>query len=124
MDSVLYDGFVVITPWKLVGYIGVLCFGMRWVVQMMASHRQKKVTVPMIFWTFTLAGATLQLVYWVWGKNDSVGILQSASPFIIAFYNLYLEITHRRAEKVTPPAPADLAEGGDSADPPEVKAQD
>ena len=104
MNTVLYDGWVVITPWKLLGYLGVLCFGMRWVVQMLASRREKKVTVPLVFWTFTLVGASIQLLYWTFGpKNDSVGVLQSLFPFGVAAYNLYLELTHRQRNTAPPP---------------------
>lgn len=107
MDTVLYDGFVVLTPWKLVGYFGVACFALRWVFQMIASHRAQKVTVPVVFWAITVVGAYFQLVYWIFGpKNDSVGVLQSLAPFVIALYNLVIEMRKRRADAAVPAAQA------------------
>lgn len=101
MDTVLFDfGGWVITPWKLVGYLGVGCFGLRWLVQIVASARERRAVVPVVFWLITLCGASFQLSYFVWGKNDSVGILASVSPILIAAYNLYLELGYRKDRRV------------------------
>ena len=84
-----------ITPWKLVGYLGVFLFAGRWVVQLISSTKEKKPTFPIAFWLMSLAGSTLLLTYFIFGKNDSVGILSNAFPAGIALYNLYLDITHK-----------------------------
>ncbi|MEM1059850.1 MAG: lipid-A-disaccharide synthase N-terminal domain-containing protein [Verrucomicrobiota bacterium] len=81
-----------VTPWKMVGYVGVLLFGSRWVVQLWASAKSRKPTFPIFFWLLSVAGSLLLLSYFIWGKNDSVGILSNAMPFAIACYNLYLAI--------------------------------
>lgn len=81
-----------LTAWKLVGYAGVLMFGGRWVVQAIASRKKGQVTMPRLFWYMSVVGSTLTLSYFVWGKNDSVGILSNALPFTVALYNLYLDI--------------------------------
>jgi lipid-A-disaccharide synthase-like uncharacterized protein len=87
---------VVITPWKLVGYLGVLLFGGRWLVQMWASRRGQRVIVPRLFWYMSLAGSLCLLAYFIFGKNDSVGILSNLLPAFVASYNLFLDITHKR----------------------------
>jgi lipid-A-disaccharide synthase-like uncharacterized protein len=84
-----------ITPWKIVGYLGVFLFAGRWVVQLISSTREKKPTFPRVFWLMSLAGSMLLLTYFIFGKNDSVGILFNALPACIALYNLYLDITHK-----------------------------
>jgi lipid-A-disaccharide synthase-like uncharacterized protein len=84
-----------VTPWKLIGYTGVFLFAGRWLVQVISSSKEKKPTFPRAFWLMSLAGSTLLLAYFIYGKNDSVGILSNAFPAGIALYNLYLDITHK-----------------------------
>lgn len=89
---------VTLTPWKLVGYLGVALFGGRWFVQMWASKQAKKPTMPRLFWYMSMSGSVMLLAYFTFGKNDSVGILSNLFPAFIAGYNLWLDITHRRRE--------------------------
>lgn len=91
MNSVLCDCLgVAITPWKLVGYLGVALFAGRWFVQVAASRRYGRPVVPGLFWHMSITGSLLLLAYFTFGKNDSVGILSNLFPFAIASYNLYL----------------------------------
>lgn len=85
-----------ITPWKLVGYLGVGLFGLRWVVQAMASRRARAPTMPLAFWLMSVAGSGMLLAYFIWGKNDSVGILSNLMPSLVYSYNLYLFFAARR----------------------------
>lgn len=97
MNEVLFEYHTwVITPWKIIGYIGVSLFGGRWIVQVIASHKHNKPTFPIVFWIMSMTGSVLVLSYFIWGKNDSVGILSNLFPVAIAGYNLFLELTHRR----------------------------
>ncbi|MCF7764307.1 MAG: lipid-A-disaccharide synthase N-terminal domain-containing protein [Verrucomicrobia bacterium] len=86
---------VVVTPWKIVGYLGVLLFAGRWVVQVMASRREGRPTVPRVFWYMSIAGSVLLLLYFIFGKNDSVGILSNLFPVSISSYNLFLDYRAR-----------------------------
>lgn len=85
---------VMITPWKLVGYLGVLLFAGRWVVQLAATRRQGAPAFPSMFWTMSIAGSGLLLAYFIWGKNDSVGVLSNLFPMGVALYNFTM---HYRA---------------------------
>jgi lipid-A-disaccharide synthase-like uncharacterized protein len=97
MDNELFIiGAWVITPWKLIGYIGVLLFGGRWFVQLIASSMKNKPTFPQLFWYMSLSGSVCLLAYFTFGKNDSVGILSNLFPACVAGYNLFLNVTHRR----------------------------
>ncbi|MBI9020947.1 MAG: lipid-A-disaccharide synthase N-terminal domain-containing protein [Verrucomicrobia bacterium] len=89
-------GALAVTPWKLIGYLGVFLFGGRWFVQLIASHMKKKPTFPLVFWYMSLSGSLCLLAYFIFGKNDSVGILSNLFPASVASYNLFLEITHRK----------------------------
>ncbi|MDL5052641.1 lipid-A-disaccharide synthase N-terminal domain-containing protein [Oscillatoria laete-virens NRMC-F 0139] len=52
---------------------------------------------PRVFWIMSLCGSILLLSYFIFGKNDSVGILSNLFPSVIAIYNLYLDITHHKS---------------------------
>ena len=98
MNSVIHMAFgVVITPWKLIGYLGVLLFAGRWVFQLAATRREGKPTMPRIFWTMSVLGSALLLSYFIWGKNDSVGVLTNMLPASVALYNLVMDIRHGRS---------------------------
>src|SRR5262245_14088913 len=84
---------VVVTPWKLVGYLGVALFAGRWVVQVLATRRHGRPVIPGMFWIMSISGSLLLVVYFIWGKNDSVGVLSNLFPMSIAVYNL---VMHRR----------------------------
>jgi lipid-A-disaccharide synthase-like uncharacterized protein len=88
---------VTITPWKLIGYAGVLMFAGRWFVQLAASRAKGKPVMPRTFWYMSALGSVLLLAYFIFGKNDSVGILSNLFPLFVALYNLYLDLRHRHA---------------------------
>ena len=84
-----------ITPWKLIGYVGTLMFGGRWLVQFVASRRAGKPVIPRLFWYMSIVGSLMTLSYFIFGKNDAVGILGNLFPTFTALYSLYLDIRHR-----------------------------
>jgi lipid-A-disaccharide synthase-like uncharacterized protein len=97
MNTVIAVVFgVVVTPWKLVGYLGVALFAGRWIVQVFAARKEGKVVIPRLFWTMSILGSALLLSYFIWGKNDSVGVLSNLFPMTVALYNLLLDIRSGR----------------------------
>ena len=97
MNQTLFQfGGLVITPMKLIGYAGVAMFSGRWFVQMYASRKSKKPVIPRSFWYLSLAGTLCLLSYFIFGKNDSVGVLSNLFPAFVAIYNLYLDLTNQR----------------------------
>lgn len=100
MNQVLITAFgLTVTPWKLVGYLGVALFAGRWFVQMHYSRRHRRPVVPTAFWLMSIMGSLLLLCYFVFGKNDSVGILSNLFPAGVALYNLYLDLRHKRSRR-------------------------
>jgi lipid-A-disaccharide synthase-like uncharacterized protein len=96
MNTPIADLFdIVITPWKLVGYLGVFLFAGRWLVQMAATRKQGRPAFPGLFWTLSVLGSVLLLSYFIWGKNDSVGVLSNLFPMTVALYNMFMH--HRYA---------------------------
>lgn len=97
MNTVIAIVFgVVVTPWKLIGYLGVTLFAGRWIVQVFAARRHGRVVIPRLFWTMSILGSALLLSYFIWGKNDSVGVLSNLFPMAVALYNLVLDVRSGR----------------------------
>jgi len=96
---------VTLTPWKLVGFVGLALFSGRWLVQLYASRARGRPTLPRMFWYMSVTGSLLLLAYFTFGKNDSVGILSNLFPTLIAGYNLYLDL--RGTSRAAPPARGD-----------------
>ncbi|MFO1507478.1 MAG: lipid-A-disaccharide synthase N-terminal domain-containing protein [Lysobacterales bacterium] len=92
MDTViLHFHHVVITPWKLVGYLGLFLFTSRWFVQMYATKKLGRVHMPRMFWWLSLCGSALLVSYFTFGKNDSVGIIGNLFPAAVSLYNLAVD---------------------------------
>jgi len=90
---------VVLTPWKCIGYVGTALFAGRWFVQWHVSRKAKRVVMPPLFWYMSVSGSVLLLLYFVFGKNDSVGVMSNLFPAFVSCYNLWLDVSRRRAEK-------------------------
>jgi lipid-A-disaccharide synthase-like uncharacterized protein len=88
---------ITVTPWKLVGFLGALMFAGRWIVQALATRRHGRPTIPRSFWIISLAGSAMVTSYFIWGKNDAVGVLTNLLPASVAFYNLIMDIKSGRA---------------------------
>jgi lipid-A-disaccharide synthase-like uncharacterized protein len=48
--------------------------------------------MPRLFWVMSVAGSVLLLSYFIWGKNDSVGMLSNLFPAAVAIYNLVMDL--------------------------------
>jgi lipid-A-disaccharide synthase-like uncharacterized protein len=94
-SPILYVFNVVITPWKLIGYLGVLLFAGRWVVQVLATRKQGKPVIPALFWVMSIGGSALLCAYFIWGKNDSVGLISNLFPMAVAVFNLVMDLRSR-----------------------------
>jgi len=100
MNSAIAHVFnVVITPWKLIGYLGVLLFAGRWIVQMLATRRHGKPVIPTLFWSMSIGGSGLLCAYFIFGKSDSVGLISNLFPMGIAVYNLFMDCHSREPQR-------------------------
>lgn len=111
MDDILFHLHVfhlfkvAVTGWKLIGFLGVFLFTARWFVQAYATKKMRRVTVPMMFWYLSVAGSVLQLAYFIWGKNDSVGIMNTAFPMLVSVYNVVAHLRYHKPEVISPGGP-------------------
>lgn len=85
---------ITIHAWKIVGLSGSLIFGLRFLIQWIASERARKSVIPFGFWECSALGSLLLLAYFGIYRRDSVGVLQSILPLPIYLRNLYFRYTH------------------------------
>jgi len=99
--------FIVVTPWKIVGWTGSAVFSIRFFLQWIASERAKKSIIPVGFWECSLLGSLLALSYFAFYRRDSVGVIMTLVPLPLYMRNLYLKwrevLTEKRAETGTAP---------------------
>lgn len=98
-----------VTLWKIIGYVATLIFAGRWLVQALASRKAGRPVMTRLFWLMSLTGSVMLLGYFIFGRNDSVGVLSNLFPSAVATYNLYLDVRYHRAN------------GGGAAEPPPDK---
>ncbi len=75
--------------WLIVGLLGQLLFSLRFLVQWLASEREKKSIIPVSFWYFSIGGSFLLLAYAI-KRQDPVFILGQSLGFVIYLRNLVL----------------------------------
>src|ERR1700682_2694202 len=81
--------------WKIVGLTGSLVFGLRFLIQWIASERARKSVIPFGFWECSPLGSLLMLSYFAIYQRDSVGVLSTEMTLPIYLRNLYFRYTHR-----------------------------
>jgi lipid-A-disaccharide synthase-like uncharacterized protein len=75
--------------WVALGLIGQLIFGLRFIVQWIASERMGKSVIPIPFWYLSLGGSVILLAYSIHVK-DPVFILANLFNSFIYIRNLML----------------------------------
>ncbi len=86
--------------WLIVGLIGQGIFSARFIVQWLASEKEKKSIIPVTFWYLSIVGGLVLLIYSIYTK-DPVFILGQSSGVFIYARNLYLiqrERSYRNAK--------------------------
>ncbi|MEI7835802.1 MAG: lipid-A-disaccharide synthase N-terminal domain-containing protein [Planctomycetota bacterium] len=91
-----------LTAWDCIGFLGEGLFFGRFLVQWIATEREKKVTIPVLFWYLSIVGSVVLLVYSFHEKNP---VFALAFLLNIAIYLRNLYFVHR---KPPVPDPTDL----------------
>lgn len=73
----------------LLGFVGQICFSMRFIVQWIASEKSKTSVVPFSFWIYSIMGSSMLLIYAIYRK-DPVFILGQLPNLLIYSRNIYL----------------------------------
>ena len=95
LHEVFIDQF---DAWVLLGLVAQFMFTMRFVVQWIASERAQRSVIPFAFWTFSLGGGTLLLVYSIY-RRDPVFIAGQALSTFIYIRNVQFALRERRANR-------------------------
>jgi lipid-A-disaccharide synthase-like uncharacterized protein len=86
--------------WLIVGLLGQLLFSLRFLVQWLASEREKKSIIPTSFWYFSIGGSFLLLAYSI-KRQDPVFILGQSLGFVIYLRNLVLIDREKHAAAIS-----------------------
>ena len=84
-----------LTMWDVVGFVWQVFFLGRFVVQWIATERQKKSVVPVTFWYLSLLGTVILLTYSIHLRNP-VFIAGFSLNMLIYLRNLYFIHLHPR----------------------------
>ncbi|MBF9035055.1 lipid A biosynthesis protein [Rhodobacterales bacterium HKCCE2091] len=82
--------------WVVIGLCGQLVFTMRFIVQWIASEKERRVVVPELFWWFSIIGGATLLVYAI-HRGDPVFMLGQSLGVFIYSRNLWLIYAEKRA---------------------------
>lgn len=85
-----------INIYVVIGFVGQICYLMRFVVQWYYSEKHKKIKIPFSFWILSLVGAAFLLIYSI-ERRDIIFILASSLPLAIYTRNL---IIHYRSKSL------------------------
>ena len=90
----LYNVFFLNLNWVvMVGYVGQTLFGLRFVVQWVATERARRSVFPVAFWFFSIGGGLMTLIYGL-VKREPVIIIGQLLSNIIYVRNLMLIFKH------------------------------
>lgn len=87
-----------VTFWLVLGFVGQAMFGMRFLIQWLASERRRRSVVPIAFWYFSIAGGAILFAYAVW-REDPVFIVGQMTGVLIYSRNLYFIYRERLHEE-------------------------
>ncbi len=85
-----FERLLHVNGWILFGMLGQILFGLRFIVQWIASERRKETTVPVAFWYLSLLGGGILFVYAFWYRQDLVITIGQAAGVFIYVRNLML----------------------------------
>lgn len=99
IGAYFYDVFVTrFDFWLGFGVVAQLLFGLRFIVQWIASERAGRSVMPLTFWFFSMGGGVLTLVYGI-ARRDGVIILGQALSIFIYVRNLMLIFKEERERR-------------------------
>lgn len=81
--------------WRVVGFLGQGIFTARFLVQWLASERQRDSVIPVAFWWLSLLGGLTLLAYAI-HQGDPVFILGQGMGMVVYVRNLMLVARKRR----------------------------
>jgi lipid-A-disaccharide synthase-like uncharacterized protein len=84
--------------WLGLGLLGQAMFSMRFIVQWIASEKQRKSVIPTAFWYLSIAGGLTLLAYAI-HRRDPVFIIGQATGLFVYLRNVYF-VRRERAQEL------------------------
>ena len=85
-----------VTLWSVIGFVGLILFSLRFVIQWVMSERRGRSYFPLAFWYFSIVGGAILLAY-AFHREDPVFIVGQAGGLLIYLRNLQLVFRERAA---------------------------
>ena len=82
--------------WIIFGFLGQICFSMRFLIQWLHSEKKKKSVIPISFWYFSILGSIILFIYAAFGRKDIV--ISVGQAFGLFVYTRNLILIHRHKE--------------------------
>lgn len=98
-------------PIAILGFVGQGVFFMRFLVQWLATERERRSVIPVAFWYFSIGGAMLLLLYGILDR-DPVILIGQTTGLAIYMRNLYFIRRGNPGGEV--PVSRDRSDGNDS----------
>ncbi len=83
--------------WLAIGFLGQICFGMRFIIQWIVSEKVGQSIIPKAFWYFSFIGGLMLFAYAIW-KKDPVFIVSQGLGLIVYSRNLYLILVKKKKD--------------------------
>lgn len=81
--------------WIIFGFAGQLLFGMRFLVQWIASEKKKESHIPLVFWYLSISGGLILFIYAI-HRRDPVFIVGQGAGLFVYVRNLMLIFGKKR----------------------------
>ena len=88
-----------VTQWLIIGFVGQVLFGARFIIQWIVSEKQGESTIPLAFWYCSIGGSIVLLAYAI-HRQDPVFIVGQSLGSIIYIRNLILIDRKRKREQM------------------------
>ena len=75
--------------WICAGFVGQALFGLRFVIQWLASEKAGHSVVPPSFWYVSVPAGAILVAYAIW-RQDPVFILHESATLVIFVRNVFL----------------------------------
>ena len=88
-----------VKAWLVIGFVAQFLFAARFLVQWLASEKEKRSVVPVAFWYLSIFGSLMLLAYAI-HRKDPVFILGQSTGSLIYIRNLMLIYRSKAREVV------------------------
>jgi lipid-A-disaccharide synthase-like uncharacterized protein len=86
--------------WISIGFLAQFVFGMRFIVQWIASERAGQSVIPVAFWYLSIGGGVIMLAYAIY-RHDPVFIWGQGIGLAVYLRNITMILNAKRAKAVS-----------------------